>query len=102
MCKYKQWDEILAYPTVKIVKVKDRYLGGIRYLMILCIFAYIVGYILVYERGYNECIVPEGSISLSLRKPPGMIYPSNYSYCTQNSNANISDPLPCIGVFLQI
>eukprot|EP00486_Rosalina_sp_Unknown_P006168 CAMPEP_0201571248 /NCGR_PEP_ID=MMETSP0190_2-20130828/13926_1 /ASSEMBLY_ACC=CAM_ASM_000263 /TAXON_ID=37353 /ORGANISM="Rosalina sp." /LENGTH=412 /DNA_ID=CAMNT_0047995683 /DNA_START=71 /DNA_END=1309 /DNA_ORIENTATION=- len=98
MCKHKTWDEFLAYPTVKIVKVKDRYLGGIRYAMMLAIFAYIIGYVIVYDQGYNECIVPDGSIELSLQKPPGMVYPSNYSYCLQNPNPNISDPLPCVVV----
>ena len=80
MCKHKTWDEVLAYPTIKIVKVKDRYLGGIRYLMMLAIFAYIIGYVIIYDKGYNECAVPDGSIELSLLKPPGMVYPAHYSY----------------------
>ena len=49
------WDELLAYPTIKVVKVRDRYLGSIRYFMLLLIFAYIVGYVLVYKRGYYSC-----------------------------------------------
>eukprot|EP01083_Nonionella_stella_P236398 830331_1 len=95
MCKHRIWDELLAYPTVKIVKVKDRYLGGFRYLMMSIIFGYIIGYVIFFNSGYNLCIVPNGSIELSLLKPNTTIYPKNYSYCTQNPNANISDPLPC-------
>jgi len=78
---------LLAYPTVKIVKVKDRYLGGIRYLLMFAIFAYIIGYVILWEKGYNTCQDPEGSIETSLRKPDGVFTPSNYSYCTQNPNA---------------
>ena len=98
MCKHKTWDEFLAYPTVKIVKVKDRYLGGIRYVMMIAIFAYIIGYVIIWDKGYNECIVPDGSIELSFQKPPGTVYPSNYSYCLQHPEPNITDPLPCIVV----
>ena len=98
MCKYKTWDEVLAYPTVKIVKVKDRYLGGIRYIMLLAIFAYIIGYVIIIDQGYNECAVPDGSIELSLKKPPGMIDPATYDYCLQNPDHNISDALPCVVV----
>eukprot|EP01083_Nonionella_stella_P014761 41369_1 len=98
MCKHQTWDELLAYPTIKIVKVKDRYLGGIRYVMMIAIFAYIIGYVILYDAGYNECIDPDGSIQLSLKKPPGTIYPSAYEYCTQHANPTISDPLPCVVV----
>jgi len=87
MCKHATWDELLAYPTVKIVKVKDRYLGGIRYVLMIAIFAYIIGYVILWEKGYNICQDPEGSIELSLRKPPGLFDPRNYSYCTQNPDA---------------
>ena len=100
MCNKIDWDELLAYPTIKVVKVRDRYLGGIRYFMLLLIFAYIVGYVLIYDRGYYECETPTGAIELSLKKPDGYLYPWNYSYCIQYANItkqknDIIDPLYC-------
>lgn len=65
------WDEYLAYPTVKIVKVKDRYLGLLRYSIMTLIFVYIVVYVIILNKGYYATDTPVGAIELSLEKPDG-------------------------------
>jgi len=42
-------DTIFAYPTPKVVYIKDRTLGVVKYLLMLAIFCYIV----VYQLGYS-------------------------------------------------
>ena len=74
MCSNIDWDEWLAYPTVKVVKVKDRYLGLLRLSILFIIFGYIVGYVIIYNKGYYATDVPVGAIELSLKKPDGWMY----------------------------
>jgi len=82
------WDELLAYDTIKIVRVKDRYLGILRILFLLAIFGYIVGYVLIYSKKYLNIEIPIGSIRTSLQKVNATTYPYKHSYCSQYELAN--------------
>ncbi len=41
-------DDLLSYSTVKLVRLRDKRLGLLHYTIMLLIFAYIVGYDLLY------------------------------------------------------
>ncbi|RUS28337.1 hypothetical protein BC938DRAFT_482005 [Jimgerdemannia flammicorona] len=72
------WDEILSYDTLKVVKVKDSRLGVLYYLCAIAIFAYIV-INLVLSQGYllKESPIP-GAVRVSLHEPATIQTPS---YC---------------------
>jgi len=82
------WDEVFAYDTIKVVRVKDRYLGILRILFLLSIFGYIVGYVLIYSKKYLSIEVPVGSIRTSLQKESATTYPYKHPYCSQYEAAN--------------
>jgi len=51
-------DEILAYDTVKIVRIKDWRIGLLHYTFVLIIFSYAVLYELIYQEGYKKTVTP--------------------------------------------
>jgi len=79
-----------------------RRLGLLRIFFLLCIFGYIAGYVLFWQKRYYAMDVPVGGVQLSLKRPDGYVYPWNYTYCKQYVNrtankADIADPLVCAG-----
>lgn len=79
------------------MRVKDRYLGILRYVFLLATFVYIVGYVLVYEKGYLKREKPVGTVVTSLKTPRGKpINPSDYPYCVENGSTTYRDPRPCM------
>lgn len=83
------WDSILSYSTVKIIRIQDKRLGLLHYFFIACIIAYILGYNILYDLNYLKLEVPVGSIRTSLMSaqsrgtlpPPAESIP----YCLQAS-----------------
>lgn len=82
-CRNRDWDDTLSYETMKVVRVRDRWLGILRILMMAGIFGYIVGYVIIYQKKYMEVEVPIGAVAASLQKPADNTYVSDYPYCTQ-------------------
>ncbi|RUS28338.1 hypothetical protein BC938DRAFT_482005 [Jimgerdemannia flammicorona] len=86
------WDEILSYDTLKVVKVKDSRLGVLYYLCAIAIFAYIV-INLVLSQGYllKESPIP-GAVRVSLHEPATIQTPS---YCNGSTPccSNICVPI---------
>lgn len=62
-------DNLLAYQTVRVAKIRDRRLGALHYLLMLAILGYIIGYSIVWEKNYLKREVPTGAIRMSLLKP---------------------------------
>ena len=46
-------DALLAYKTVKVVQIKNWKLGLIHYLLMLAIVGYVIGWVIVYKKGYQ-------------------------------------------------
>ena len=46
-------DELLAYETVKVVKIQNWKLGGLYYFLFFCIFLYIAGWSVVWNKEYQ-------------------------------------------------
>eukprot|EP00729_Bicosta_minor_P002444 gene2444-16107_t len=65
------WNNALSYSTLKVVKVRDWRLGLLHYLFQVGIAAYVIGYAVLYERGFmfKEQIVG-GSVTLNSQAPP--------------------------------
>merc|ERR1712166_716143 len=53
-------NSILAYETVKTVRIHDWRVGGLYWGLMFCIFLYIVGYEMLYEEGYRAMAVAQG------------------------------------------
>lgn len=77
------WDDILAYSTVKIVKVRDKKLGILRYLLMLGILIYIVAFAIIINKGYQTAEVPIGTIEVSASAPQKSVDPKTLAYCEQ-------------------
>jgi len=77
------WDNVLAYTTIKIVKIYDRRLGIIHHVFQLLILVYSI-FMLVYLQRYLRTEQPYGSVRSTLREPPTWNNATSLPYCTQN------------------
>jgi hypothetical protein len=66
------WDEIFAYDTFKVVRVKDKYLGAIRLVLMSIIVLYIIVKVLLMDKGYVVHDTPTGTTRISLQSPSGL------------------------------
>lgn len=62
-------DELFAYSSPKVVRIKDRRLGILKYSFSILIFFYIVGYNIFWNLGWAKMTVPEGMVRFSLQSP---------------------------------
>jgi hypothetical protein len=63
------------------VRVKDRYLGMLRLLLILGIGIYIIINVLIVNKGYNATEIPVGTVRSSLKMPASAINRAELGYC---------------------
>eukprot|EP00037_Helgoeca_nana_P032851 m.415631 g.415631 ORF g.415631 m.415631 type:complete len:432 (-) comp29704_c0_seq1:174-1469(-) len=93
----RDWNGLLAYTTVKCVKIRNWKLGAIHYFFQFAIFCYVVIYAVLYERGfmYKEQIIG-GSLTLNSKAPSAG---AESSYCCGADVgcpvANDTSRLPC-------
>jgi len=86
------WNSILAYSTLKIVKIKDWKLGVLHYVFMILIIAYILGFTVLYQKRYQAIKTPAGSVRISFlapekRTPPAYRKaPEDYHYCKTSVN----------------
>eukprot|EP01116_Phalansterium_solitarium_P025566 TRINITY_DN983_c0_g1_i1.p1 TRINITY_DN983_c0_g1~~TRINITY_DN983_c0_g1_i1.p1 ORF type:complete len:461 (-),score=124.17 TRINITY_DN983_c0_g1_i1:342-1724(-) len=73
-------DQVFAYSTVKLVSIKDRYLGIFHYLAMFIIFLYIVFWVILYQKAYLKLEPPVGAVRLTL-VDPSPLPTSEPSYC---------------------
>jgi hypothetical protein len=91
-------DNWLSYSTVKLVTMRDRYLGILHHAFQTAIFIYIIVFVIIIQKGYMAYDQPSGSVQYTARRctqgdfcPP--IALSNLSYCSeaQSEGANRID-----------
>jgi len=85
--KAQDLDSLLAYSTIKLVKIRDRYLGGLHYTLQLIIFLYVVVFEVFINAGYLEVEAPRGVTRASLRRPSSLTPLSEIPYCADATNA---------------
>jgi len=95
-------DELLAYETPKVVRIKDRMLGMLKYTFMLVIFCYVFVYTLAYKGSHFQLDQLSGVARLQLQHPTMRCNPmdkacrANYSsleqlpYCKQYTGKNAS------------
>ncbi|XP_065183130.1 P2X purinoceptor 4-like [Sycon ciliatum] len=65
---------LLEYDTLKVVHIKSKKVGIINRLIQVVIIAYIIGYVIVYKKGYQDTEEVEGAVTAKLK---GAAYPLN-------------------------
>jgi hypothetical protein len=65
----RDWNEILAYSTVKLVRVHDKRLGLLHRLFQLLIIGYVIGIVVLLNKEYLLTTAPEGTVRVGLRRP---------------------------------
>lgn len=81
------WDEVFSYRTAKVVRVRDRRVGLLRIFLLLPIVAYIVGFVVIWNKGYLKHEEPQGTLELGLVTPDKMIMLDSHDYCSQSSGS---------------
>eukprot|EP00026_Physarum_polycephalum_P009908 Phypoly_transcript_10046.p1 GENE.Phypoly_transcript_10046~~Phypoly_transcript_10046.p1 ORF type:complete len:418 (+),score=39.71 Phypoly_transcript_10046:121-1254(+) len=76
-------DDVLAYNTIKLVKIRDRRLGCIHHLLQFAIFIYIVVYTIILQKRYLRVEAPSGAFRATVQQPPVWPDASTLPYCTQ-------------------
>ncbi|CAF2688830.1 unnamed protein product [Rotaria sp. Silwood2] len=61
------FDVVLTYSTVKLVKVPHTYIAIIHRILQLIIFAYIIGYIVLWKKGYQQIQEPHGTSVIKVK-----------------------------------
>ncbi|EGC40099.1 hypothetical protein DICPUDRAFT_74417 [Dictyostelium purpureum] len=87
------WDTILSYNTVKIVRIRDRRLGLLHLLFMVFIVSYVVVYQAIYKKGYLLSEVPVCSIRTTLMAPKEI--DTERPYCKSNNNTYAYSKLEC-------
>eukprot|EP00039_Didymoeca_costata_P019693 m.338581 g.338581 ORF g.338581 m.338581 type:complete len:491 (+) comp18468_c0_seq1:13-1485(+) len=83
-------DDLLAYSTPKVVKVRDYRLGALNLACQLAIFFYIIIYAIYLEEGYKQFEeLSVGSININARAASGRALPNDLSYCCTNEGADL-------------
>eukprot|EP00300_Choanocystis_sp_HF-7_P023946 c25338_g1_i1.p1 GENE.c25338_g1_i1~~c25338_g1_i1.p1 ORF type:complete len:417 (+),score=93.99 c25338_g1_i1:32-1252(+) len=90
-------DDVFAYDTIKVVRIRDRQLGLLHHFFQFGILLYIVFYVMIVGHGYLKYDQPVGVIRAGIQQcPTGASCTSDLRqlpYCTEN-NTGIA-PLPC-------
>mmetsp|Transcript_126131 Transcript_126131/g.315234 ORF Transcript_126131/g.315234 Transcript_126131/m.315234 type:complete len:498 (+) Transcript_126131:149-1642(+) len=62
-------DEVLAYQTLKIVKIKDYRLGGVYYSFIFLIALWVLGYQIIYSNDHFVKLDVSGNARVTIQQP---------------------------------
>jgi len=93
-CGYDM-DVLLAYPTPKIVLLKDRLLGFCNRLFCCAIIIYVVLILIWMNQTYKEYLPPTGTVDLSIQTPQNFTN-STLSYCASDVNPPVfHSVIPC-------
>jgi hypothetical protein len=65
-------DDVFAYSTPKIVKIRDRRLGVINLFFKACIFIYVALFALWFKKEFTTCYSPSVSSTVNLVYMPGL------------------------------
>jgi cation transporter protein len=81
---------LLTYSTVKLVKVPHTYIALIHRILQLIILAYIIGYIVLWKKGYQQIQEPHGTSVIKV-KGIAKVNGQNASFYTSDENNYIWD-----------
>ena len=98
------WDEVLSYETIAVVKIRDRRLGILYYTFLMAITIYVIIYQVIVQQGYLIKEPPiGGSIRISVKPPVfSEIGPlSKLSYCDLNSDGSPHSKPKCVYSYFQ-
>lgn len=76
------WDDVLAYSTTKIVRIRSAKLGGVYRLAQVGIFLYVVVYTIILNKGYNKVDEAIGDVSCNVRRAEVQKKQADLPYCT--------------------
>eukprot|EP01061_Rhynchopus_euleeides_P036044 TRINITY_DN60721_c0_g1_i1.p2 TRINITY_DN60721_c0_g1~~TRINITY_DN60721_c0_g1_i1.p2 ORF type:complete len:572 (+),score=229.03 TRINITY_DN60721_c0_g1_i1:82-1716(+) len=89
-------DNIFAYKTGKVVRIRDRKLGIAKLLITIGIFVYVVIYEAILQQGYLLKETPQGTVMTTLRRPIDAEISPLPTYCSPNTDPVVGeDRLPC-------
>jgi hypothetical protein len=94
-----QWNDVLAYSTPKVVKVRDWRLGLMNYLFQFAIFIYVVVWAIILQKGFMmKEQITGGSVTVNSRRPSGDARASaqDIGYCCDEPPCESADKLPCL------
>lgn len=74
-------DNLLAYDTVKVVRIRDWRVGTVHYLFVVVIFAYVIIYETLWMEGYKLTTTPEGYVRLETDWPSHSTPAPKLKYC---------------------
>lgn len=77
-------DDLLAYQTIKMVKIRDRRLGAVHHILQIAIFIYIVVFTIIIQKRYLRSEAPTGSFRATVQQPGAWPEASSLPYCMQN------------------
>jgi hypothetical protein len=88
-------DNWLSYSTVKLVTMRDRYLGILHHAFQIAIFIYIIVFVIIVQKGYMAYDQPSGSVQYTTRRctqgdfcPP--IALADLPYCSQAKTEGVN------------
>ena len=87
-------DDLFAYSTIKVVRIRDRWLGMLNYALMLAIFVYVIISTIWLDNGSFVYEVPKGSVRFSLKRPVNPLTPG----CDPDETSGPNDPA-CLSVF---
>lgn len=76
-------DDVLAYETPKVVRIRDRHLGVLKYVFVLCIFMYVIVWQLLYKGSHLQMDRLSGVARMQLQHPTKSCNPMNVA-CAAN------------------
>jgi len=66
-CRQKGIGILLHYETVKIIDIKNKKVGALYRFIQLIIISYVIGYVIVYKKGYQEFDVAISTVTTKLK-----------------------------------
>jgi len=89
-------DYLLAYPTPKIVLLKDRLLGACNRIFCLAILVYVVLILIYLNQTYKEYLPPTGTVDVTIRHHGNFSDQGALTYCANDKLQPIHHArLPC-------
>lgn len=99
-CAGRSWDDLFAYSTPRVVRVRDRRLGILQVVLVAVCMVYVIGVELIWNQGYRSTAADTSdSMSLALKTVKGsaVVPPINTTYCSGGYAAPpVGAPLPCL------
>lgn len=88
------WDSMLSYETKKMIVIKDRYLGALKFSATLGVIVYFVIVPIMFEKAYLKKDAVSGWAEATLREPEEFAFLDSLPYCSEFAgNQTFSPPM---------